>query len=198
MIIGFFIAARTGRIGPRIGMIAGLVMIGVSGWNMAPFNLDVGPWPVAWNGIPQGIGSGLVRVPLSMVAFATLPAQMLPEASSLFHLLRNFGSSFFIPVSVLAVVRTSKVRYAELTEYVTPYAERIRLPEVGGLWSFDTVPGLAAFGAEVNRRALMVGYANSFALYAALAIVTVPLLPFVRIRRRRLRRGPGGSFPRGR
>ena len=62
------------------------------------------------------------------------------------------------------MVRTSKVRYAELTEYVTPYAERIRLPEVGGLWSFDTVPGLAAFGAEVNRRALMVGYANSFAL----------------------------------
>ena len=187
MIIGFFLAARTGRLDPRIGMIVGLVMIGVSGWNMALFNLDVDPWAVAWNGILQGIGSGLMWVPLSMVAFATLPAQMLPEASSLFHLLRNFGSSFFISVSVLAVVRTSKVRYAELTEYVTPYTERARLPEVGGLWSFDTVPGLAALGAEVNRQALMVGYANSFALYAALAFVAVPLMLFVRIKRGRLR-----------
>lgn len=184
MIIGFFVAGRMGRLDPRAGMIVGLAMIGASGWNMALFNLDVDPWAVAWNGILQGIGTGLMWVPLSMVAFATLPARMLPEASSLFHLLRNFGSSFFISVSVLAVVRTAKVRYAELAEHVTPYAEGVRLPEVGGMWSFDTVPGLARFGAEIDRQAMMVGYANSFALYAALSFVTLPLLLFVRIRRR--------------
>ena len=49
---------------------------------------------------------------------------------------------------------------------------------------FDTVPGLARFGAELDRQAMMVGYANSFALYAALSFVTLPLLLFVRIRRR--------------
>ena len=184
MIIGFFAAGRMGRLDPRTGMIIGLAMIGVSGWNMALFNLDVDPWAVAWNGILQGIGTGLMWVPLSVVAFATLPARMLPEASSLFHLLRNFGSSFFISVSVFVVVRTSKVRYAELSEHVTPYSEGVRLPAVGGMWSFDTVPGLARFGAEVSRQAMMVGYANSFALYAALSFVTLPLLLFVRIRRR--------------
>ena len=186
MIIGFFLAGRMGRLDPRAGMIAGLALIGWSGWNMALFNLDVDPWAVAWNGILQGIGTGLMWVPLSMVAFATLPTRMLPEASSLFHLLRNFGSSFFISVSVFAVVRTAKVRYAELAEHVTPYAEGVRLPEVAGMWSFDTVPGLARFGAEVNRQAMMVGYANSFALYAALAFVTLPLLLFVRIKRTRI------------
>ena len=183
MIIGFFLAGRMGRLDPRIGMIIGLAMIGLSGWNMALFNLDIDPWSVAWNGILQGIGTGLMWVPLSMVAFATLPTRMLPEASSLFHLLRNFGSSFFISISVFAVVRTAKVRYAELSEHVTPYAEGVRLPEVAGMWSFDTVPGLLRFGAEVNRQAMMVGYSNSFALYAALAFVTLPLLLFVRIRR---------------
>ena len=183
MIIGFFLAGRMGRLDPRIGMIIGLAMIGVSGWNMALFNLDIDPWSVAWNGILQGIGTGLMWVPLSMVAFATLPTRMLPEASSLFHLLRNFGSSFFISISVFAVVRTSKVRYAEFSEHVTPYAEGVRLPEVAGMWSFDTVPGLLRFGAEVNRQAMMVGYSNSFALYAALAFVTLPLLLLVRIRR---------------
>ena len=184
MIIGFFIASRSGRLDPRVGMMVGLAMIGGSGLDMAWFNLEVGAWAVAWNGVLQGIGTGLMWVPLSVVAFATLPARMLPEASSLFHLLRNFGSSFFISVSVLAVVRTSKVRYAELTEYITPYAERMRVPEVGGRWSFDTVPGLAQLGAEVDRQAAMVGYANSFALYAALSFVTLPLMLFVRIKRR--------------
>lgn len=134
----------------------------------------------------QGVGTGLMWVPLSMVAFATLPTRMLPEASSLFHLLRNFGSSFFISISVFAVVRTSRVRYAELAEHVTPYAEGVRLPGVGGMWSFDTVPGLARFGAEIGRQAMMVGYSNSFALYAALSFVTLPLLLFVRIKRMRV------------
>ena len=184
MIIGFFVAGRMGRLDPRVGMIVGLAMIGWSGWNMALFNLDIDPWAVAWNGVLQGIGTGLMWVPLSMVAFATLPTRMLPEASSLFHLLRNFGSSFFISISVFAVVRTAGIRYAELAEYVTPYAEGVRLPAVGGMWSFETVPGLARFGAEVGRQAMMVGYANAFALYAALSFVALPLLLFVRIRRR--------------
>ena len=186
MIIGFFIAGRMGRFDPRTGMIIGLAMIGLSGWNMALFNLDVGPRAIAWNGILQGIGTGLMWVPLTVVAFATLPPRMLPEASSLFHLLRNFGSSFFISVSVFAVVRTAKIRYAELSEHVTPYSEGVRLPVLSGVWSFDTVPGLARFGAEVDRQAMMVGYSNSFALYAALSFVTLPLLLFVRIKRTRL------------
>ena len=167
-------------------MIIGLAMIGLSGWNMTLFNLDVDPWSIAWNGILQGIGTGLMWVPLTVVAFATLPPRMLPEASSLFHLLRNFGSSFFISVSVFAVVRTTKIRYAELSEYVTPYSEGVRLPVVSGVWSFDTVPGLVRFGAEVDRQAMMVGYSNSFALYAALSFVTLPLLLFVRIKRTRI------------
>lgn len=182
MIVGFFLAARMGGLDPRVGMLAGIAAIGLSGWNMALFNLDTGPWSVAWNGVLQGIGSGLMWVPLSVVAFATLSTPMLPEASALFHLLRNFGSSLFISVSVLAVVRTAKVRYSELTEYVTPYGEAARLPEVAGLWSFDTVPGLAALGAEIDRQALMSGYNNSFVLYAAAAFATMPLMLFVRIK----------------
>ena len=183
MWIGFLLAGRVGTLDPRIGMIIGLALVGYSGWNMALFNLDVGPWPVAWNSILQGIGTGLMWVPLSMVAFATLPTPMLPEASSFFHLMRNFGSSLFISISVLAVVRTTKVRQSELVEHVTPFTESLRLPEVSGLWSFDTVPGLAAFGAEVTRQAAMVGYANAFALYAGLAIVSMPLMLLVRIKR---------------
>jgi len=57
---------------------------------------------------------------------------------------------------------------------------------VSGVWSFDTVPGLVRFGAEVDRQAMMVGYSNSFALYAALSFVTLPLLLFVRIKRTRI------------
>jgi DHA2 family multidrug resistance protein len=182
MVVGFFVVALVGKLDPRIGMILGVTAIGISGWNMALFNLDVGPLNVALNGVLQGVGSAVMWVPLSIVAFATLEVRLLPDASSIFHLLRNFGSSIFISVSVLTVSRTGRISYSELAENITAFGEAPRLPQVMGMWSFDTVKGLAALGSEVNRQALMVGYTNSFALYALVAFAAIPLMLMVRIK----------------
>lgn len=182
MVLGFFAVSRIGRWDPRIGMILGIGMIGLSGWNMAQFNLEVDALTVGLNGVLQGIGSAIMWVPLSIVAFATLPVRLLPDASSIFHLLRNFGSSIFISISVLAITRTGRISYAELAGNVTEFAERIRLPEVMGMWRFDTLPGLAALGSEVNRQALMVGYTNAFLLYALVSFSVIPLMLMVRIK----------------
>lgn len=182
MALGFLVVGFMGKIDPRIGMIMGISAIGLSGYNMALFNLDVEPWTVALNGILQGIGSGLLWVPLSIVAFATLPIKLLSDASSLFHLLRSFGSSIFISISVFAVVRTGRISYSELTEHITPYGEAARLPQVSGLWSFDTVPGLSVLGSEISRQATMIGYTNSFILYALAAFAVIPLMLMVKIK----------------
>ena len=134
-------------------IILGFLAIGLSGWNMALFTLEVDPWTVAWNVILQGIGSAIMWVPLSIVAFATLPVTLLPDASSIFHLLRNFGSSIFISVSVLTVSRTGKISYSELSEHITAFADVLRFQQVMGRWSFDTAEGLVALGSEVSRQA---------------------------------------------
>jgi len=185
MVAGFLLIGQMGRLDPRIGMIVGIAGIGLSGWDMARFNLDVAPWMVGVNGVLQGVGSGLMWVPLSIVAFATLPLPLLPDASSIFHLLRNFGSSIFISISVLSVVRTGRVSYTELAENITPFPGAATLPQVSGMWSLDTVPGLAALGSEINRQAMMIGYANAFALYALVAFAAIPLILLVRIKQER-------------
>ena len=182
MVLGFFIVAQIAKFDPRIGMILGVAAIGVSGWNMALFNLEVDPLTIALSGALQGIGSAVMWVPLSIVAFATLPVRLFPDASSIFHLLRNFGSSIFISVSVLTVSRTGKISYSELSENISAFTDIARYPEVMGLWSFESVEGLAALGSEVNRQALMVGYANSFALYALAAFSAIPLMLLVKIK----------------
>jgi DHA2 family multidrug resistance protein len=182
MVVGFFTVAVISKFDPRVGMIIGIGAIGLSGWNMALFNLDVAPLSVALNGILQGFGSAIMWVPLSIVAFATLPVRLLPDASSIFHLLRNFGSSLFISVSVLTVSRTGRISYSELSENITAFGDALRFPQVMGSWSFDSVQGLAALGSEVNRQALMVGYTNSFALYALVAFATIPIMLLVKIK----------------
>ena len=182
MVVGFVIVAQIGKLDPRIGMIFGVAAIGLSGWNMALFNLEIDPWSVALSGILQGVGSAVMWVPLSIVAFATLKVNLLPDASAIFHLLRNFGSSIFISVSVLTVSRTGRISYSELSENISLFTDIARYPQVMGLWSFDSVQGLAKLGSEVNRQALMVGYANSFALYALVAFASIPLMLMVKIK----------------
>ena len=183
MALGFLVVAKIGKFDPRIGMIIGITAIGLSALNMALFTLDVDPWTVAWNAILHGIGSAILWVPLSMVTFATLPVSLLPDASSIFHLLRNFGSSIFISVCVLTVSRTGKISYSELSENITAFSDVLRFQQVMGHWSFDTVEGLSALGSEVSRQALMVGYSNSFLLYSLVSFAAIPLMLMVKIKR---------------
>lgn len=182
MAAGFFIASRMGRLDPRIGLVIGLGTISYSGWMMAAFNLDVAPTVVAWTGMVQGFGSGLMWVALSIVAFATLPPRLLPDGSAIFHLLRNFGSSIFISLSVTTALRTGKVSYAELTESINPFNEMQKMPGVTGAWDPQSIPGLAAISAEIDRQAQMIGYTNAFFMYAIVSLAALPLLLLVRIK----------------
>ena len=183
MVMGFFVASRLGGVDPRLTLAAGTVFTGVSGVMMATFEFNVPPSQVAVACLIQGIGSGLMWVPLSVIAFATLPPRWLPEGASIFHLLRNFGSSIFISLSFMIVVRSAKVSYSGLVEQLTPYNEMLRFSFVTGAWTLDDTLGLTHLSAEAYRQGMMVGYANAFVLFAAVCFATLPLLLLARWKR---------------
>ncbi len=182
LVLGFFIAGYMGRLDPRIGLLIGMTLVGVSGIMLMEFSFDTTFETLAWMGIVQGLGCGLMWVPLSMVAFASLRPDKLPEASALFHLLRNFGSSIFIAISVMTAVRTGKITHAELAGHVTPLNELLRLPGTVGSLALDHAEAIAAIGAEIDRQAQLIGHLNAFALYTLAAAVTMPFLFFVRVK----------------
>ena len=125
----------------------------------------------------------MMWVPLTVIAFATLPSKWLPEGTSIFHLLRDFGSSIFIAISFMTVVRTAKVSYSGLVEQLSPYNEMLRFSFVTGAWTLDNTLGLIKLSSEADRQALMVGYANAFLLFTAVCFATLPLLLLVRLKR---------------
>jgi MFS transporter, DHA2 family, multidrug resistance protein len=183
MVLGFFLAGQMGRLDPRIGMLLGLGLVALSGVMLMNFSIDTSFGQLAWMGFVQGLGTGLMWVPLSIVTFATLAPEKLPEAAALFHLLRNFGSSIFISLSVMAAVRTARINYAELSEHISSLKETIHLPWVAGPRTLDNLPDLLALAGEVDRQAQLIGHLNAFALYTAAAVLTMPFLLLVRIRK---------------
>ena len=183
MVVGFFTAGRLGWLDPRLTFLLGMVLNGISGLMMAAFNTDVSPHGVAWAAVLQGVGSGLMWVPLVIMSFVTLEEKFLPEGSAIFHLLRNFGTSVFISLSFMVVVRTARTNYAELAEHISPYRESMHFPGITGAWDFDTLAGLSRIAHEMDRQAHMIGYDNAFVMYAIVCFASLPLLLLVRVKR---------------
>lgn len=180
MVVGFLSAGLMKRIDPRISMAFGFLLLTFAGLWMLTFDLNVSMNILVLNSLVQGLAVGVIWVPLTMVAFDTLAPKDRAEASSVFHLLRNIGSSFFISLSIAEIVRTTGANYSRMTEMITPYNEALRMPGMTGAWTFDTVPGLAKVANEINRQAAMIGYLNAFMMYTVTSGLAVVFVLMVR------------------
>src|SRR5207253_4950677 len=182
--IGFFVAMFIGRLDPRIGMSIGFSLQVISGLWLMSINLDVPMEILMANSMLQGMAIGIIWVPLTIASFATLDNRFWPEAMSVFHLLRNIGSSFFISLCVADIVRVTAQNYSRMTEMISPFNKRLTLPWVMGGWDTDTLAGLARLSKEIGRQAAMIGYLDAFAMYTAASAGAV-ILVFLVSRRRR-------------
>jgi MFS transporter, DHA2 family, multidrug resistance protein len=183
MTIGFMTAGFMARIDPRISMAFGFGLQTLAGVWMLTFDLNVTMEILVLNSAIQGFAVGCIWVPMTVAAFDTLDPKYRAEASSVFHLLRNIGSSFFISLSIAEIVRTTGANYSRMTEMITPYNHALALPNVAGGWSFDTVAGLAKLANEINRQAAMIGYLNAFMMYTVTSALAVVFALMVRRRK---------------
>ena len=182
MTVGFLVAGLMSRIDPRIGMSAGFLIQVASGLWMLTFDLNVTMQILVANSLIQGFAVGIIWVPLSVVTFDTLSVGDRAEAASVFHLLRNIGSSFFISLSIAEIVRATGANYSRMTEMISPYNPTLSLPWATGAWSFDSAAGLAKVAHEIGRQAAMIGYLNAFMMYTVASALAVALVLTVRRR----------------
>src|SRR5262249_21666623 len=110
--LGFFAAMLLQRLDPRLTMILATMLQTASGWWIAHLNLDVSQTTLAINSLMQGFSVGTFWVPLTVATFSTMPPEYRAEGSSVFHLLRNLGSSLFISIAVTEIVRTTGANYS--------------------------------------------------------------------------------------
>ena len=155
----------------------------IGAWSMswmAGWSLDVDRYNIIMSGLVQGLGIGLVFIPLNATAFATLPPELRTDGSSLLNLTRNVGSSVGISVVMTLLARNIQRSHSELAEHVTP-----SLSTSFDLSSLSLFQGygdaaLAFVDAEVTRQAAMIAYVNDFYLMMWLSLASVPLVFLMR------------------
>ena len=83
--IGNFVVVAMSRFDPRLGLVIGFTSQSISGFMMAQFDLNVTLWDVMWTSAFQGFGNSFLWVPLTVIAFGTLPPARMGEATAVLH-----------------------------------------------------------------------------------------------------------------
>jgi DHA2 family multidrug resistance protein len=178
-----------GRVDARLLLLTGFLITAFSLWQMGNYTLVLSKSDIVIPGIIQGFGLGLVFVPLSTVTFATLEPAMFSQATAIYSLARNIGSSIGISLVQTVLVRNTQAIHASISERVTATNLALRLGDTGGL-DLSTPQGLAVLNGEVTRQAAMLAYVDDFRLMLMLAIAVLPLLWLIRPPRRAAKPDP--------
>lgn len=177
---------------PRVMIALGFSIAAWSLWAMSRWSLETDFEQIVIWGFVQGLGMGLIFIPLNASSFATLPAHLRTEASSLLNLSRSVGSSIGISIVITMFARNMQTSHADLAGHVTG--------SLSGVIDFATVDrfqrlgeaALLALDGEVNRQAAMIAYINDFYLMMWMTMAVIPLT-FVMRRPVLNQPGPPGS-----
>ncbi|CAN7235609.1 DHA2 family efflux MFS transporter permease subunit [Phenylobacterium sp. LjRoot219] len=162
-----------GRVDNRLILFAGLALSAGALWQMMHFDLSMGGRPVMLSGFVQGLGTGLMFVPLSVLAFATLAPHLRPEASAMYTLVRNLGSSVGIALMQALATANAQTMHSSLAAHIVP-SDPVVQADLGA--SLTSLSGLAALEAEISRQSMMIAYIDDYTLMFIITLLCMPLL----------------------
>ncbi|MCT2399993.1 DHA2 family efflux MFS transporter permease subunit [Novosphingobium mangrovi (ex Huang et al. 2023)] len=167
---------------PRVLIVIGMVISGVSTAMMAGFSLHMDARLVEIAGFVQGVGGAFLFVPITTVIFATIPPHLRNQGTAMNSLIRALGASVWISVMQSMTIRNEATVHARLAEGVRPDNPAL-------LWrwqdfDFSSAPQMIRASREIGRQALMVSYTDSFWLLYVFALALAPLVVLLRYRRR--------------
>ncbi|WP_131196479.1 DHA2 family efflux MFS transporter permease subunit [Lichenihabitans psoromatis] len=176
MVCMFAVGKLIGKVETRWLLLIGLGLTAWAMWDMTGWTPDVSQGRIVVTGFIQGAGLGFLFVPLSVVTFATLPASSRGDATGLYNLSRNIGSSVGISVVSALLTENIQVNHSDIASYVTAFNPMFRLPAVLQTLSPFTAAGRAALDSVITEQATTIGYMDDFKLMMIIALAAMPLV----------------------
>jgi DHA2 family multidrug resistance protein len=163
----------------------GLTIVGVSCLWMASMNMEISPGQVIWPRNLQTIGAGLLWVPINTAAYAYISKEQTNNASGLFSLIRNEGSSIGIALSNTMLQRRTQFHHSRLAEGLDRYnpvatgwldGTAMMLQKAGSDAALAARQALRMLDNAVSRQASFMSYLDMFWLFAVLSFAVIPFI----------------------
>ncbi len=177
------------RIDPRLMLAFGLTCCTVSLYYSIDFAPDTAVRTIVWVSMLQGFGLGFLFVPLNTVALSSVRPQLLTQATAMWTLIRNLGSSIGVSIVIANLTNKTILMHARLAESITPFNQALADPAAAML-DPKTEMGRALLEQIMTQQAAIIAYANDFKLMMIMTIVAFPLIVLIRVRGLGLRPAP--------
>ncbi len=173
------------RLGPRVLIGTGLVVVAFSFWQLSVMSLKVGFWDLFIPNLLQGGGFGLIFVALSTSVLSTIERSRMTAAAGLFNVVRQVFGSIGIAAAATALSRGEQVYRAGLVDNLTLFntgmANRMKAltAAMAGRGSSLYTPRQKALGSldgQLMRQAGMLAYNHIFLLVTLVFVLCIPLV----------------------
>jgi DHA2 family multidrug resistance protein len=184
------------RVDPRKLLVAGFLTGGFALYWLSWLNLDVGYWNIFWPQFVQGLGLGLLFVPLATTTMDRIAKEGMGNATSLFNLMRNIGGSTGIAIIETVLERRQQQHTNVLIAHVNPYDmnsqimfQRLQSMFVGKGSDVSTATRrtYATLFGMTQQQAGILSFNYAFQLLGLIFLLIIPLVLLMR----RPRTGPG-------
>ncbi len=171
------------RIQPRYIIAFGFFLLGVSLFVSGHLVLNVDFRTLVEFRAYQASALAFLFVPISVVAYQTLPKELNQDASALFAMMRNVLGSLGISAATALVTTRTQIREAHMVHWMTPFHQPFNDYNANTravLHQLGRAP--AAISAGVNQQiyqqyiqqASVLAYNDSFMFFGAIAMAVVP------------------------
>jgi DHA2 family multidrug resistance protein len=199
--VSLIIAGRlVARVDQRWLLAIGCTVSALGLWMMSNLTLGIDYWTLVWPRFVQGFGLGFIFVPLTTLAFATVPKPRLANATAAFNVIRNLGGSAGVALATTFLARFAQTHQTALVPHVNAWdaetaarlADWTRHFAAHGADPFTAERrALAMLYRETTAQAQVLAYADVFTALAVLFAAVLALLPLMR----RVRAEPVGDGP---
>lgn len=163
------------QIEARTLIISGLSLTAGSLFYMTGWTDQTGATEIVVVSVIQGFGFGLVFVPLSTVAFLTLPNHLRTDGTSMLTLMRNVASSIGISLVIAQLTQGSRYTYAIMSEHINPFNHALQMPIVRDMINLGTDQGRALADAMVKVQAQIIAFSHDYQLVMIFTACAIPL-----------------------
>ncbi|MEA2895615.1 MAG: transporter, family, multidrug resistance protein [Bradyrhizobium sp.] len=177
----------------RTLIISGLSLTCISLFYMTGWTDQTGVPEIVVLSIIQGFGFGLVFVPLSTVAFLTLPNHLRTDGTSMLTLMRNVASSIGISVVIAQLTEGSRRSYAILSQHINPFNHALQMPDVRNMIDLGTDAGRAMADAMVGMQSQIIAFSLDYQLVMIVTLCAIPLAIMIGSTKAALRQQAQGS-----
>jgi DHA2 family multidrug resistance protein len=178
-----FIASRLGGryVDQRKLMAFGLLVLGGTMYSMTTWTPDLSESAMVTTLLIQGFAMGFIFNPMTVVAFATLPAQYRSDAAALQNLARNTGAAIGLSIAAFNLTRGAQISHADMAAGITPFNHVLQgHGALSRLIDPATQHGAGLLEAMIGRQAQIIAYTNDYWLMTFMVVPPLLLLLIMR------------------